>query len=65
VSDLLKIAVVERDRERALMIIEGLAETGDHDIVVFGDEIGLTKKLSALNPDVVLIDLANPHRDVL
>jgi len=32
---------------------------------VFGDETGLTKKLAALNPDVVLVDLANPRRDIL
>jgi len=61
----LKIAVIEKDRERALMIIEGLTETGDHDVTVFGDETGLTKKLAALNPDVVLVDLANPRRDIL
>lgn len=48
-----------------MMIIEGLTETGDHAITVFGDESGLTKKLAALDPDVVLIDLANPRRDIL
>lgn len=61
----LKIAVIEKDRDRALMIIEGLKETGVHDITVFGDVSGLKDKLTALNPDVVLVDLANPSRDVL
>lgn len=61
----LKIAVIEKDRDRALMIIEGLTDTGNHDVTVFGDESGLTKKLARLDPDVVLIDIANPRRDVL
>jgi len=65
VNRVLKIAVIEKDRERALTIIEGLNETGAHDISVFGDVSGLKDKLKALNPDVVLIDLANPDRDVL
>lgn len=61
----LKIAVVERDRERAIQIIDGLKEAGDHEITVIGDESGLSRKLATLNPDVVLIDLENPDRDVL
>jgi response regulator NasT len=61
----LKIAVVERDRDRALQIIDGLREAGDHEVTVLGDETGLARKLATLNPDVVLIDLENPDRDVL
>ncbi len=61
----LRIAVLEKDRERALMIVDGLREQGDYDVVVFGDETGLARKLAAANPDVVLIDLENPNRDML
>ena len=61
----LQIAVVERDRERAHMIVDGLREAGEFEISVIGDESGLARKLAALNPDVVLIDLENPSRDVL
>ncbi|MEP1353463.1 MAG: hypothetical protein ABJX32_09700 [Tateyamaria sp.] len=46
-------------------IIDALTEDGWEDVVVFGDVIGLARKLSALNPDLVLIDLANPSRDAL
>jgi len=59
------IAVVERDRERAMMIIDGLREAGDYNVTVLGDETGLARALSDLNPDVVLIDLENPQRDML
>ncbi|MDF2235490.1 ANTAR domain-containing protein [Albimonas sp. CAU 1670] len=61
----LKIAVVERDRDRALMIVDGLRDAGDHEVIVIGDDTGLSRRLSEINPDVVLIDLENPSRDVL
>jgi response regulator NasT len=64
-SGILKIAVVERDRERALMIVDGLREAGDYDVTVIGDITGLARKLAEFAPDVVLIDLENPSRDVL
>lgn len=61
----LKIAVVERDRDRAMMIVDGLRDAGDHEVIVIGDDTGLSRRLSEINPDVVLIDLENPSRDVL
>ena len=61
----LSIAVVEQDHERALMIIDGLRDAGDYDITVIGDVVGLARRLAALAPDVVLIDLESPDRDVL
>jgi response regulator NasT len=61
----LRIAVVEKDRDRALMIIDGLRDAGDHDVTVIGDDTGLARRLAAIAPDVVLIDLENPSRDIL
>lgn len=61
----LRIVVVEKDRERALMIVDGLRDAGDYEVTVIGDEAGLARKLAPLAPDVVLIDLENPSRDVL
>lgn len=61
----LSIVVVEKDRERALMIVDGLREAGEHDVVVIGDETGLARRIAERNPDLVLIDLASPSRDVL
>lgn len=62
---MMRIAVIEKDRDRALMIIDGLREAGDFDVTVVGDDPGLARRLAAINPDLVLIDLANPQRDVL
>ncbi len=61
----LSIVVVENDRDRALLIIDGLREAGDHDVVVIADEVGLARRIAERNPDVVLIDVASPSRDVL
>lgn len=61
----LKVAVVEADRDRALMIVDGLREAGDYDVTVIGDATGLARRLAELGPDVVLIDLSNPNRDML
>ena len=61
----LHIAIVEEDHERALMIVDGLRDAGDYEITVIGDVVGLARKLQALAPDVVLIDLESPDRDVL
>lgn len=61
----LRIAVVEKDRDRALMIIDGLKDAGDYDVTVIGEETGLARRLATLAPDMVLIDLENPSRDIL
>jgi response regulator NasT len=59
------IAVVEKDPDRARMIVDGLAEAGDFAISVIGDDAGLARRLAVLNPDMVLIDLEAPSRDML
>ncbi len=64
-SQTLSIAVVEQDHERALMIVDGLRDAGNYEITVLGDVVGLARRLAALAPDVVLIDLENPDRDIL
>lgn len=61
----LSIIIVEPDQERALPIVDGLRELGDHDIRIIAEETGLARQIAEFRPDVVLIDLANPSRDVL
>lgn len=64
-SPRLKITVVERDRERARLIVDGLRESGEYDVIVLGDESGLARRLASVDPDLVLIDLEHPSRDML
>ena len=61
----LSIVVVERDRQRALMIVDGLREAGAFEVFVIGEFIGLARRIAERNPDLVLIDAGNPSRDVL
>jgi response regulator NasT len=61
----LKIVVVEADRDRALAIVDTLKDEGWSDVTVLGSATGLARRISALNPDLVLIDLEDPSRDAL
>lgn len=61
----LSIIVVEKDRARALLIVDGLREAGDFDVMVIAEETGLARRIAQRNPDLVLIDAGNPSRDVL
>ena len=61
----LSIVVVEKDRERALMIVDGLREAGEFEVLVIAEETGLARRIAERNPDLVLIDAGNPSRDVL
>ena len=61
----LRIIIVERDRDRALLIVDALREAGDHSITIIGDESGLARRIADIRPDLVLIDIANPSRDML
>lgn len=64
-TDRLSIVVVEKDRDRALLIVDALRASGDHDIVVISEEAGLARRISEHGPDIVLIDIASPSRDML
>jgi two-component system, response regulator / RNA-binding antiterminator len=61
----LSIVIVEKDRDRAIMIVDGLRAAGDYDVMVIGDDIGLARRIAERNPDLVLIDAGNPSRDAL
>lgn len=61
----MRIAIVDESAARAAVIEEGLRDAGLTDITVFAERRGIAARLEALSPDVVLIDLGNPHRDEL
>jgi len=64
-SNALSIMVVEADRERAMQIVDSLREAGDFDIQVIAEPTSLARQIQTKQPDVVLIDIANPSRDSL
>ena len=61
----LRIAIVDESPARAAIIEEGLREAGLSDVVTLVERPGLVARIAALAPDVVLINLENPGRDVL
>jgi len=61
----MRIAIVDESPARAAVIREGLEASGLRDITLFTERRGLVASLAALQPDVVLMNLANPSRDVL
>ncbi|WP_172300411.1 ANTAR domain-containing response regulator [Pseudoruegeria sp. HB172150] len=64
-DELLSIIVVEPDRDRAMLIVDSLRGAGDFDIHVISEVTGLARHIKSHNPDVVLIDIENPSRDML
>lgn len=61
----LKILVIDEDPVRATILREGLGDAGHTCVEWIADTRNLLARISALDPDVVLIDLENPNRDVL
>ena len=61
----LTIVVVEEERDRALGIVDALKVSGDNDVVVIANASGLARRIAAHEPDIVLIDIDNPTRDML
>lgn len=60
------IVVVESDPERARVITEALArDAGETNVTVIAPEPGLARRIASLQPDLVLIEAANPSRDEL
>lgn len=61
----LKILVIDEDPVRAALLKEGLSDAGHTCVEWIADTTSLYMRITALDPDVVLIDLKTPSRDVL
>jgi len=61
----LKIVIVDESAIRAAILEEGLHEAGFRDVVRIGETKNLLARIYAIDPDVILIDLENPSRDIL
>src|SRR5215216_5347908 len=60
-----KIVIVDESPIRAAILEEGLREAGFTGVVHIREMQSLLARIYALDPDVILIDLENPSRDVL
>jgi response regulator NasT len=61
----MRIAIVDESTARASVIEEGLATLDDCEIFVVAERKGLVARIEEIAPDIVLMDLGNPSRDVL
>lgn len=61
----LNILVVEPDASKAREITDALQANGWSDVTIIGSNAELAPILELQDPDLILIDLANPDRDTL
>ena len=60
-----KIVIVDESPIRAAILEEGLREAGFTGVVHISEMQSLLARIYAVDPDIILIDLENPSRDVL
>lgn len=61
----LNILVIDTNRIRASIIEEGLSEAGDVRVTIISEVTGIMRRVVEIDPDVVVIDLESPNRDML
>lgn len=61
----LNVLVIDENRIRAAIIEEGLRDAGYDQVTVIDVMHGLARRIADLNPDIIVIDLENPNRDML
>jgi response regulator NasT len=61
----LKIVIVDENPIRAAILKDGLREAGHVQVMHLDDTSRLLARIYEIDPDVILIDLENPSRDVL
>ncbi|MBR0758055.1 ANTAR domain-containing protein [Bradyrhizobium jicamae] len=60
-----RIVIVDESPIRAAILEEGLREAGFTDVAHISEMQGLLARIYALDPEIIVIDLENPSRDVL
>jgi len=60
-----KIVIVDESPIRAAILEEGLREAGYGSVVRISEMQSLLARIYALDPDIIVIDLENPSRDIL
>lgn len=61
----LAILVIDTNRIRSSIIEQGLRDAGHERVIVVDRMDGLVRKITEIEPDVIVIDLENPNRDQL
>jgi response regulator NasT len=61
----LTILVIDENRIRASIIEQGLREAGHENVTVIHEVQGVARIIETTEPDVIVIDLENPNRDMM
>lgn len=61
----LTILVIDENMIRASIIEEGLHEAGHLNVKVIHEVQGVARLIETLQPDVIIIDIENPNRDMM
>lgn len=61
----MRIALIDENAARAAIIEQGLLSLPDVTVHVLSERHGMARAIADLDPDVVLMDLGNPSRDML
>ncbi|MBP1804878.1 ANTAR domain-containing response regulator [Rubellimicrobium aerolatum] len=61
----LSILVIDENRARAAIIEAGLREAGHDRVTLIHSMAGIARRIQEAAPDVIVIDLENPNRDML
>jgi response regulator NasT len=61
----LSILVIDANRIRSSIIEQGLRDAGHERVIVVDTMDGLVRRITEVDPDVIVIDLENPNRDQL
>ncbi|MEL4378149.1 ANTAR domain-containing response regulator [Brucella cytisi] len=61
----LTILIIDENAIRSSIIEEGLREAGHGKVVVMNEMHGIARMIETLNPDVIVIDIENPNRDMM
>ncbi len=57
--------VIDENAARAAIIEAGLREAGHQRVTCIHDLNGIAARIAAIDPDVIVIDIENPNRDML
>lgn len=61
----LTILVIDENAIRASIIEEGLNEAGHLNVKVIHEMQGVARMIETMDPDVIIIDIENPNRDMM
>jgi response regulator NasT len=64
-TDQASILIIDENHVRAAIIQEGLREAGHANVRWLNETANLLKRIVDIDPDVIVIDLESPNRDVL